>query len=582
VTAVARPLWFGPAERPRFGWVHHPADATVTGAVVLCPPLGRELNGAHSTYRLLAQRIAAGGRLALRFDYDGAGDSAGEESEPGRLEAWLGSIDDAVGLAHRLTGMPVALVGMRMGALLATAAAARNPLVEWLALWDGCSSGRAFVKEQRMLQLTMFGTVLVRGVPTETPEGMLELPGWQIRTDTAEDLQALRARQLVCPGVRAVLVVAKDAAAGTEAGTFPAADIEHQEAVGQEDLLQIEMLDQVVPTGSLEAVAAWLERRVTCEPSEVVVPHQDDAVIATADGEVLERHLVLGDLGLFGIATVPARRAADARGQARPPWAVFLTTGNDSHVGPNRIWVDMARRWAGRGVPCVRVDLSGHGDSPTRPGQRDHVVRAPESFDDVRAVAEALSPDDPSQVILVGLCSGGYQALDSAVGWTGGRRPVAVYAVNPLLRFAPPEMARRPVDRRRRVCRPPHPLSRSSRRLDTGPLRRGLWWGWWLLTHPKPLGRHRGWLQALLDDGVDVRCICGAWEARPFEDEIKRARPSTRAAVRDRIEVMPELDHGVIPWAQRQYVADVLTDHVVERFATVAQPASEELSWTGG
>ncbi len=60
-TPTARALWFGPAERPLFGWLHTPSDGWSTGAVVLCPPLARELTSAHFTFRQLAENLAAKG-----------------------------------------------------------------------------------------------------------------------------------------------------------------------------------------------------------------------------------------------------------------------------------------------------------------------------------------------------------------------------------------------------------------------------------------------------------------------------------------------------------------------------------------
>ena len=38
-TGHATPLWFGPDERPLFGWVHAPNDGMARGAAVLCPPM---------------------------------------------------------------------------------------------------------------------------------------------------------------------------------------------------------------------------------------------------------------------------------------------------------------------------------------------------------------------------------------------------------------------------------------------------------------------------------------------------------------------------------------------------------------
>src|ERR1700728_2476490 len=106
---TATPLWFGPPARPLFGWVHLPQDNQARGAVVLCPPLARELTSTQVTFRLLAERLADAGLLAVRFDYEGTGDSAGGDRDPGRAESWLASIAHAVELARSAGGETVSL-----------------------------------------------------------------------------------------------------------------------------------------------------------------------------------------------------------------------------------------------------------------------------------------------------------------------------------------------------------------------------------------------------------------------------------------------------------------------------------------
>ncbi len=50
---------------------------------MLCQPLGIESICVYYSYRLLAER----GLAVLRFDYDGTGDSTGQETDPDRVRA---------------------------------------------------------------------------------------------------------------------------------------------------------------------------------------------------------------------------------------------------------------------------------------------------------------------------------------------------------------------------------------------------------------------------------------------------------------------------------------------------------------
>ncbi|MEO7331245.1 MAG: alpha/beta hydrolase, partial [Minicystis sp.] len=90
------PVVFGPAAGQLFGLYHAPdaASARATG-VVLCNPLGYEAMCVHRMYRQLAEKLAAAGIHALRFDYHGTGDSSGQVDEPARVRAWLDSIGAA-------------------------------------------------------------------------------------------------------------------------------------------------------------------------------------------------------------------------------------------------------------------------------------------------------------------------------------------------------------------------------------------------------------------------------------------------------------------------------------------------------
>ena len=72
------PGYFRGGASELFGWYHDAPGAPHRDAVaVICPPCGSEYTRSHRTLRHLADRLAAAGIPALRFDYHGAGDSPG-------------------------------------------------------------------------------------------------------------------------------------------------------------------------------------------------------------------------------------------------------------------------------------------------------------------------------------------------------------------------------------------------------------------------------------------------------------------------------------------------------------------------
>jgi len=87
---------------------------------------------------------------------------------------------------------------------------------------------------------------------------------------------------------------------------------------------------------------------------------------------------------LFGILTEP-------EGAPLGPTVLLLNAGLIHHIGPARLWVSLARRFAAAGMRCLRFDLSGLGDSPVRPGSPPRRLPA-RAAEDVASAAEALCP----------------------------------------------------------------------------------------------------------------------------------------------------------------------------------------------
>ena len=160
-TPAARPRFIGPDERYLFAW-HHPARPEVRrdAAVLLCPPLGFDYICVYRTWRILAEQLASLGFDAIRFDYDGTGDSAGDLEEPGRPEAWLRSIERVIGEAQELTASgAVALLGLRLGATLALQAATARGGVDRLVLWSPFRSSRAYLRELKAFADALSGAL---------------------------------------------------------------------------------------------------------------------------------------------------------------------------------------------------------------------------------------------------------------------------------------------------------------------------------------------------------------------------------------------------------------------------------------
>lgn len=97
------------------------------------------------------------------------------------------------------------------------------------------------------------------------------------------------------------------------------------------------------------------------------------------------------------------------------PAVVILNAGIVHRVGPNRMFVTLARRLASAGHTVVRFDLSGIGDSDIRnePASRhDGLELLNANLADIREVLDSLEQTRQIRhVVLVGLCSGADHAV---------------------------------------------------------------------------------------------------------------------------------------------------------------------------
>lgn len=123
----------------------------------------------------------------------------------------------------------------------------------------------------------------------------------------------------------------------------------------------------------------------------------------------------------MGVLASPAKRDL-----ARCQTAFLLLGAGLVHcVGPNRLYVEIARRLAARGAPVLRFDSAGIGDSTmTRPAAEPDIARLEEVG---LALEELRRHHGASRFALIGLCSGAVTAFQAAVR---DERVVAVAIAN--------------------------------------------------------------------------------------------------------------------------------------------------------
>lgn len=428
----ARPLYFGPEGSRLFGWLHLPAPEARRGlGVVVCNPFGFEEVCAHRGLRQFAMAFSAAGWPSLRFDHAGCGDSEGDEFDLDVPARWLAGVNAAIDTLKAAGGVQqVVLLGVRLGATLAALAGMGRDDVAGLVSIAPVVRGRGYIRE-----LTMLG----QGGSTAAVSraDVLESAGFVMARATEAHLSQLDLRRLPKAPAPRVLVIPRD---DLEDGldwqtslTALGADVQVERLPGYADMMQDPqrtVSPQLMIEGVVRRLHAWDDALALCPVMPAV--SAGEAVLRLPAAKVTERpvHIATSaSSAIFGVLTEP-EGTLPQRGR---PAVLMLNSGAVHHIGPNRLWTRLARQWAARGVTALRIDLSGVGDSPARPGAQENVVYSAHAMQDVTdALAYLRGELGADECHLLGLCSGGYHAFKAAVA---GQPVVSSTVINPLTYF---------------------------------------------------------------------------------------------------------------------------------------------------
>jgi alpha/beta superfamily hydrolase len=422
-----RPVWLLQAGGSMFGFVHEPRTPQPT-AVLVCPPFGWDEMCSHRARRSWARALAADGFTTLRIDLPGTGESEGGPHDPDRLGSWQRAIGAAAAwLRERGQIERVVAIGIGTGGMAAVAATASGAPIDDLILWAVPARGRTLVRE-----LKAYAAIVAARYPgdaREQPEDAgLEISGFVMSQETVRALSELDLTRVRLPDAehRRVLLIERDelgidrrlqghlAETGAEVTVLAADDYRRLMAHPQE---------AQAPWATIRASLAWLRdqpvgaRGALVEdhpPSPPAAVERPAARMTVGSTQILETPLVLTRDGRcsYGMLSCPAS------GPTAPLCVVLLNGGALRRIGPNRTWVELARRWAAAGVPAVRIDFEGIGDSD---GDAGTFVSTSELYAEgmteqtVRLLDGLSDRGLPSRFALVGLCSGAYWALHAAL-----------------------------------------------------------------------------------------------------------------------------------------------------------------------
>ena len=414
VPEAAVPIQFDAAGAWCFGWYHRAAASARRGVgVVFCRPLGYEAMCTYQMYAELADMLARAGFDVLRLDYHGTGDSAGGDADPARVPAWVESIVRGTVELKRMAGVErLAFFGVRLGATLAVQAAGALGGVESLVMWAPCVTGRAFTRELRAANGSRADANGGEGV------GEMEALGYLYTEETLRDLEALDCKRVPVAPARRVLIIGRDDL--PVEGPLPAAyramgmEVDYEVLPGYAKMM-VEPHQGVLDYTSLNAIADWLLAALPPPAESLATPGEVHAFReGHLPGGIREVPVTFGrDGGLFGIlAEPPANAARLDRGETA---LLMLNVGGNYRIGPNRLYVKMARALAANGYRVLRFDLTGLGDSRAEPGPRTHNYFSKDSASDVIAAIDRMAAEGCTKFWVMGVCSGSYVAFQAAL-----------------------------------------------------------------------------------------------------------------------------------------------------------------------
>lgn len=444
-SSVSRTLYLATEPDPVLGRLHLPAGTPAPAAVVLVPPFGWEAMASHRGLREWVAMLGEAGVVTLWLDLPGTGDSAGDPRAPGRLDAWTDAVGAGAAWLRTQTGATrVAALGLGLGGLLACRAMTHGHPIDDLVLWAAPARGRGVVRELRAFarmeeawQLSQGG--LGGGEPL--PDGFEAAGGYVMSADTVVALEGLDVSTLALPegGGRRALLLERDGMPVDPRleGWLVAGGVAVTEASGEGygDLITDPELARI-PTEAFRRVTTWvaeLPATPAGPPAMPAAPEASDTLRLTVDGFPVTETPMSVDRAAGQLRGILAEPAPATPASSPAPCLVLLNAGSQRRIGPNRMWVELARRWAARGMPSLRIDLESIGDADGRAGPwtRTADFYVPSYVDQVREALDALERRGVAdRFIVAGKCSGAYWSLHAAIQ---DERIVSAFMLNPKL-----------------------------------------------------------------------------------------------------------------------------------------------------
>lgn len=378
------------------------AGVAPRGDVLVLPSFAEEMNRCRAMVSLQARTWAEQGVGTLIVDPFGTGDSAGEFVDATWAQ-WRDDLLQAVAWLDSKGQGCKALLGIRLGAIMAAELAQQAPSVRSVLLWQPVLSGKTFYTQFLRIRIAAEMNLPERVKSTNELRQFsalgqpVEVSGYEIGPTLATELDAINfdatawaarvqthwfevnadGQATLAPASQKVIDTMRGAGAAVHDRVVSGPAFWH---VHERELapLLIEATAQCAntwpPLAEMRtAPRDHLDASGTQPEFPLVLPCGADLLSAT-----------------LHVAGPEARRGV----------VIIVAGGPQYRAGAHRQFVSMARKLAAQGFPVLRFDLRGMGDSSGSYLGYEH------SVPDIRAAVDALMARQPQlrEVALVGEC----------------------------------------------------------------------------------------------------------------------------------------------------------------------------------
>ncbi len=597
------PFWLGLDPEPIYAVLHAPSSPEqARSAVLILPTFGWDNDCSYRARRDWATRLAESGVWAARIDFPGTEDSVGSPLAAHRVRSWIEATSSAAQWLRNQSGCErVTVIGIGLGGLIGYQAAAAGAMIDDLILWGVRASGRAYTRELRAY--AAFATTESDGYPEPArADGSLGIGGHLLSTETSESLSLLDLTRTALPysPLRRVLLIGRDAhgvdpklAEHLRAAGVPTTVIDSDDYRGLVAPPELRQTPDKTISASIEWLFAPGASDVDPIPHEFSPAHMPDVTTVVEfdfDGAPVRERIVEFETSagrLVGICSEPADAVDGLEAADAPYCLVTVNAGALRHTGPNRLFVEVNRRAAASGIPSLRLDLPGLGDSDgamAKTFERRNEDDAPvlgvlaEVYDQLESMGVA------HRFVPSGLCLGGYFPIrmllrDSrsigsisvnapAFRWTNAQRKQLLRKV--MLYAAPDVVA----PKRSRLPRPLRALSRiitDNLRAADRRARRHLAEVdlLWRLEHRREIADHLRSIEEFGRTGAPILLLFSEGETMLRILEQSKIAAKLREWPNIQVERVPTRDHLLRPLSSQ--------DAVIDRYSQALLDLREEI-----